>query len=169
MNKSFWRVTLLAGLLCSSLLACTRSPAGDSERVALEAAIDRWVKAVNTQDVATLAATLTRDVELLDANAAPVTGRKAAIQALCEAAVRGQLAGTTREITIANDVAWRVVALTQAQKNGDIHARGQALEIWKRVQGEWQLHRQMSAGVIAPADLLTRPSTKEPVLDQPKN
>ena len=125
--------------------------------------------AVNAQDVDTLTTTMTEDVELLDANAATVTGRDAAIRALREVATRGQLVATSREITIANDVAWHVVGFAQTQKNGDVHARGQALEIWKRVKGEWKLHRQMAAGLITPADSLTRPSPNEPVLDRPKN
>ena len=166
MNKTLWRVGLLAGLLVSGLLACIKAPAADSERVALEAAIHRWIAAVNAQDVATLNATMTEDVELLD-DAATVTGRGAAIRALRELVTRGQLTATSREVTIASDVAWHVVGLAQTQKNGDVHALGQALEIWKRVNGEWKLHRRM-AGVVRSEDLLTRPSTKEPVLDRPK-
>ena len=142
--------------------------AADPERVALEAAIHRWTTAVNAQDVDALNATMTEDVELLD-ETVTVTGRDAAIRALREVATRGQLVATSREITIANDVAWHVVGLTQTQKNGDVHARGQALEIWKRVKGKWKLHRQMAAGLITPADSLTRPSPSEPVLDRPRN
>jgi ketosteroid isomerase-like protein len=167
MNKTDCRVALLAGLLVSGLLACTRAPAADSARVALEAAIQRWTTAVNAQDAATLATTTTEDIELLDANGVTVAGRDAAIRALCDA-TRGQLVGTSREITIAHDVAWHVVGLTEIQKNGDVHTHGQALEIWKRVKGEWKLHRRMTAAAANPGDLLTRPSTSEPVLDRPR-
>ena len=156
-------------LLVGGLLACTMALAGtDPDRVALEAAIHRWTTAVNARDVATLTSTMTEDVELLD-NTATVKGRDAAIRALREAATHGKLLATTREITIADDVAWRVVGLAQTQKDAVYHARGQALEIWKRVNGKWQLHRQMAAGLIAPEVSLTRPSTKEPVLDQPRH
>lgn len=151
------------------MLACTRSSAAQGpDRVALEAAIHRWTTAVNERDVGALNATMTGDVELLD-TMTTVTGREAAIRTLREVATRGRLVATTREITIANDVAWHVVGFTQTQKNGDVHARGQALEIWRRVKGAWQLHRQMAAGVITPTVLLTRPSENEPVLDRPKN
>jgi ketosteroid isomerase-like protein len=136
--------------------------------VALEAAVHRWMTAVNAQDVNTLTATMTEDVELLD-NATTVTGRDAALRALREVVTRGQLLATCREIRIVSDVAWRVVEFAQTQKNGDVHARGQALEIWMRVNGEWKLHRQMAAGLFTPKDLLTRPSTNEPVLDHPRN
>ena len=155
-------------MLVCGLLACTMVLAADSDRVALEAAIDRWMTAVNAQDVETLTMTMTEDVVLLD-DTATVTGRDAAIRALREVVTRGQLVATSRELTIAHDVAWRVVGFSQTQKNGDVHARGQALEIWKRVKGEWRLHRQMAAGILTPADSLTRPSTSEPVLDQPRN
>jgi ketosteroid isomerase-like protein len=166
MNKALRRVAPWAGWLVSGLLASTFALAADSERVALEAAIHRWTSAVNTQDVDTLNATMTEDVELLD-NTVTVTGRDAAIRALREVATRGQLVATSREITIANDFAWRVVGLTQTQRNGDVQARGQTLEIWKRVKGKWKLHRQMAAGLIAPSDALSRPSPGEPVLDGP--
>jgi len=159
MNKALWFVALLASTIAF---------AADSERVALEAAIHRWTMAVNAQDVEALNATMTEDVELLD-EATTVTGREAAIRALRDVATRGQLVATSREITITNHFAWRVGALTQTQRNGDVHARGQTLEIWKRVKGQWKLHRQMAAGLMSPADSLSRPSPGEPVLDQPKN
>ncbi len=168
MTKALWRVAPFAALLVSGLLACTKAPAADSELVALKAAIHRWVTAVNAHDVDTLTMTMTEDAELLDANGATVTGRDAAIRALGEVVTRGRLVATSGEITIANDVAWHVVGLAETRKNGDVHARGQALEIWKRVKGEWKLHRQMAAGVITPADSLTRPSKDEPVLDRPR-
>jgi len=170
MNKALWRAAPLAVLLVSGLLTFTVALAApDSGRVALEAAIHRWMTAVNAQDVDTLTMTMTEDIELFDADVAKAKGRDAAIRALREIVTRGRLLATCREITIVNEVAWRVVEFTQTQKNGDVHARGQALEIWMRVNGEWKLHRQMAAGLFTPKDLLTRPSTNEPVLDHPRN
>jgi ketosteroid isomerase-like protein len=167
MNKTLSRVTLVAGLLVCGLAACTRAPAADSERAALGTAIHRWMAAVNAQDVTTLTATMTEDVELFDAGGATVKGREAAVRSLCDMS-HGQLGAVTVEITIANDVAWHVAGLTRTQKNGVVQGQGQALEIWKRVKGEWKLHRRM-AGDTAPGVSLTRPSTNEPVLDRPRN
>jgi ketosteroid isomerase-like protein len=169
MNKALWRAGPWAVLLLTSLVACAKAPAAqESDRVALEAAVQRWVTAVNSQDADTLVSTMTEDVELLDENAT-ATGRDAAIRALREVATRGKLAATTGEITVVDDVAWRVVGFVQTQKNGDVQARGRALEIWKRVKGEWKLHRQMAAGLFTPTESLTRPPTNEPVLDRPRN
>ena len=168
MNKAFWRVTLLAGLLVNGPFACTRTPAAQgSDQMALHSAIDRWMTAVNAQDAAMLTATMTEDVELSD-NLATVRGREAAIRALREAVKGGPLSGVSFETTIANDVAWHEVGLTQTQKNGVVQGRGLALEIWKRVNGEWKLHRRMATGVQAPEVSVTQPSD-EPVLDRPGN
>jgi ketosteroid isomerase-like protein len=158
MNKTLWFALLLSAVAF----------AGDPERAALEAAMHQWTMAVNSQDVNTLNATMTGDVHLMDETVS-VTGRDAAIRTLREVAARGQLVATTREITIAKDVAWRVGGFTQSRKNGDVHALGQTLEIWKREQGKWKLHRQMAPGLLAPKDFLTRPRLDEPVLDRERN
>jgi ketosteroid isomerase-like protein len=167
MNKSLCRVGLLAIFLVSGLLACTRAPAADSERVALEAAIHRWTAAVNARDVAALTATMTEDVELLD-DGMTVTGLEAALRALREDVAQGNLTATSLEIRIAGDVAWHVAGLAQTRKNGTVEARGHALEIWKREKGAWRLHRRMTSAA-SPDVTLTRPPADEPVLDQPKN
>lgn len=162
------RAGLVAVLWVSTVLgSATAFAAPDPDRVALEAAMHRWMTAVQMRDAVALSATMTEDVELLDANAAKVAGRDAAIRALRDVAALGLVVATNGEITIGHDVAWRIVSFTQNRKNGVVHARGQAFEIWKRAGGAWQLYRQMEAGDVAPADLLTRPSTKEPVLDRP--
>lgn len=167
MNRTPTRLARLAMLLMNGLATMTHA-SEHADRAALETAMHRWTTAVNAQDAVTLGATMTGDVELIEANTA-VKGREAAIRTLREVAGRGRLVVNGREIMIADGVAWRVVAFTQIQKNGDVHARGQALEVWRRVDGQWQLHRQMSADLISPGVTLTRPSTSEPVLDRPAN
>jgi ketosteroid isomerase-like protein len=166
MNISTWGVTLLAGLLASSLLGASACAAADADRIALETAIHRWTAAVNARDTAALTRTMTEDVVLLENE---VAGRDAAMRALREVGTHGKLMVMSKEITIAGDVAWHVAGLAQKQKNGDVQARGQALEIWKRVDGAWKLHRRMAPGPVPPGVSLTRPSPDEPVLDRPPN
>jgi ketosteroid isomerase-like protein len=122
---------------------------------------------VNAQDVAALTATMTEDVEFLD-DGVTLTGREAVIRALREEAAHGKLTATSREITIADAVAWHVAGLAQTRKDGIVQARGHALEIWKRERGAWRLHRRMTSAV-SPDVSVTRPPADEPVLDQPKN
>jgi ketosteroid isomerase-like protein len=159
MNKTLWLALLVSTMAFA---------AADPERVALEAAMHRWATAVNARDADALNATMTEDVQLMD-ETTTVTGRDAAVRALRDVAARGPLVATSREITINKDVAWRVGGFTQSRKNGDVHALGQTVEIWMRTKGQWKLHRQMAPGLIAPKDLLSRPSPNEPVLDRPKN
>jgi ketosteroid isomerase-like protein len=129
-----------------------------SDRVAIEAAAQAWAKAFNARDPNALLAVATEDLIVLDANGPPMSGaraREAWKKAL--GASPGKIVSVSKEIVVAGDVAWRIAALGQ----------GQALEIWKRVGGEWKIHRQMSSNVLARSNLLPVPT--EPVLDRPTN
>jgi len=141
-----------------------------SDRAALEAAAQGWVKAFNARDANALVALATADVVLLDPNLAPVSGQAAARTAWqrAVAVAQGQVTAATKEIVIAGDVAWRLGALTHTLPNAAVASRGQSLEIWKRVNGSWKIHRQMSSSILAPPQL-PRPPLSEPVLDAPRN
>lgn len=167
MNKTIWRITLMAGLLVGSLVACA-APAADTERAELESAIHRWVAAVNAHDLATLNATMAEDVQLSE-GAVTVTGRDDVIRALLGAVTRGKLIETTAEITVSGDVGSHTAGLARVLQNGVMQASGQALETWKRVNGEWRLSRRTVTEAVDPDVSVTRPSTKEPVLDRPRN
>jgi ketosteroid isomerase-like protein len=140
-----------------------------ADRAALEGAAQAWIKAFNARDDDALAALTTEDVVLLDPSVAPVSGREAARHAWQQAlsAARGQVTTATKEAVIAGDIAWRIAALAHKLPNSDVASRGQSLEIWKRVRGEWKIHRQMSSSILAQPRLLPRPLPSEPVLDTP--
>lgn len=142
-----------------------------TDRVALEAAAQAWVKAFNARDAGALVALTTEDVVLMDPSVAPLSGRDATRQALQQAlgAAKGQITSATKKAVVAGDVAWRIGALTHKLPNGDLVSRGQSLEIWKRVDGGWKIHRQMSSTILAQPKLLPRPLPSEPVLDTPRN
>lgn len=136
----------------------------------VEAAARAWIEAFNAHDADAMVAHSTHDIVLMDATLPPISGAKAA-----RAAWRRSLPGsgarttsTTKELQVAGDVAWRIAAYAHVQANGQLIGRGQALEIWKRVDGEWKLHRQMSSGLLARQPLLRRPLPTEPVLDRPE-
>lgn len=141
-----------------------------TDRVLLEAATQAWSKAFNARDAGVLVSLTTEDVVLLDSSLAPVSGR-AAHEALRQAvgAAKGQVTNATKEWVIVGDVAWRIGAFAHQLPGGDVVSRGQSLEIWKRVKGEWKLHRQMSSSILSQPKLLPRPLPAEPVLDAPAN
>jgi ketosteroid isomerase-like protein len=140
-----------------------------SDRAALEAAAQAWVKAFNARDANALVALTTDDVVLMDPGLPPVSGREAARGALRNAVsgAHGQLTSVTKETVLVGDVAWRIAALAHKQRDRDAMNRGQSLEIWKRVKSEWKLHRHMSSGLLFQPKLL--PPAPGPVLDKPTN
>jgi ketosteroid isomerase-like protein len=139
------------------------------ERVALESAAQAWTRAFNARDVEAVIALMTQDVVLLDPEVAPVSGREAVREAVGRAlgAARGEVTTATKEIAIDGDVAWRIGALAHKLPVGNAVKRGQSLEVWKRVNGEWKIHRQMSSGILTQPNLLPRPLPAEPMLDTP--
>jgi len=154
-----------AMLLCSFATATAMADAAD--RAAIEAAAQRWTQAFNTRDIVEMLSSTSDDVILLDPNSAPSQGHDGARDAWQKAMKRSnlRLSNKTREITVSNDVAWRVATFMLAAD--DVTTSTSALEVWKRVDGRWKLHRQMSAGVLSRT--LVRPQPTEPRLDTPTN
>jgi uncharacterized protein (TIGR02246 family) len=140
-----------------------------ADRQAIEAATQAWTKAFNSRNADGLLALTTEDVVLMGPDAPPISGRQAARAHLARAVgtAKGQLTNVTKEIVTAGDVAWRIATLTHELPSRAIQSRGQALEIWKREQGGWRLHRQMSSGLLAQPKFGRKPDPSEPVLDKP--
>ena len=162
---------LLAATLLLLLGISSLAVADDSaDRIVLETAAQAWIKAFNARDPGTLVALSTQDVVLMDPSvASPVSGREAARGAWGKAlaAFQGQVTTATKEAVIVGDIAWRISSLTHKLPNGDIVSRGQSLEIWKRVNGEWKVHRQLSSSLLTLPKLSPRPFLSEPILDTP--
>jgi ketosteroid isomerase-like protein len=141
-----------------------------ADRAALEAAAQSWAQAFNARDSATMASLSTNDVVLLEPDAAPVVGHANARKAWEESGFRGatRLAIVNKETVILGDHAWRIDALALRNPDGAPVRHGQSLGIWKRVEGEWRLHRYMTGDLATPA-IRPKPAPSEPVLDKPVN
>ena len=139
-----------------------------ADRAAIEAAAQAWIEAFNAHNADALVALTTEDVVLLDATLPPVSGRRAAHGVWQNAfgAMQGQVSTATKEIVIAGDVAWRIGAITHKPPSIFGPGHGQSLEIWKRVNGQWKMHRQMSSTLLAGP---RAPPPSEPVLQKPTN
>jgi ketosteroid isomerase-like protein len=148
---------VLALVLLISPLAFANEAA---DRAAIETAAQAWIKAFNAHDADALAGLATPDVMLMDpAASAPVVGvdslRDASRQT--SALAKTRITSTTKEISISHDIAWRIGTLNT----------GQSLEIWKRVNGRWMLHRQMSSGLLVPPQRFNQTSPSQPIFDKP--
>jgi ketosteroid isomerase-like protein len=147
---------LLAIAWIASLGVAPQALANEAtDRAAIEAAAQAWTKAFNARDERALLALATDDLMVLDASTPPVIGARA--HEAWKMAVLGPVKSTSKEIVIDGNVAWRVAVFDKSQ----------ALEIWKRVGGEWKLHRQMSSNLLTRSNLL--PPPLEPMRDQPMN
>jgi ketosteroid isomerase-like protein len=95
-------------------------------------------------DFAGIASCYTEDAQMLVANMEPIRGR-AAIQSVFKfTAVPGhRLEFRTHELEVAGDTAAEVGSYTRVCADGSTFDRGKYMVIWKRVDGEWKLHRDM--------------------------
>jgi ketosteroid isomerase-like protein len=141
-----------------------------ADRAALESAAQAWTKAFNARDPDAMVGLTTDDVVLMAPGMAAASGHKAvhATWARSLGAAQGQLSSATKEIVIAGSFAWRIAALTRKLPDGNKQST-QALEIWKRADGQWKLHRQMSSNLLAEPGMAPRPMPSQPVLDKQSN
>lgn len=135
-----------------------------TDRAAIEKAAQAWIEAFNHHDTSTLTALTTQDAALMDPALPEPVGAGKAVR---KSPSQTQLSTETTEISVSGDTAWRTGVLSH-KLNGDVVRRGSVLEIWKRVGGQWKLHRQMSSGLLVPPKLITRPDPSNPILDAPR-
>ena len=164
----------LFALAPSMLLGCGLAAHADeaADRAAIEAATQDWVAAFNARDADAMVALATEDVVLLNPDTAPVSGRKAAGVAWQQAAstAGARITVANKETAIAGDIAWKIGAVGCQPPDSATVNCGQFLEIWKRVGGQWKIHRRMSSGNFsAKPGMAPRPVPSEPILDQPGN
>jgi len=150
---AFGPAALLSYVFASALaLAGVPAHAEDAKlRAAIEKADADFVKAVAAKDAAAIAAMYTEDAQVMPPNSPPVKGR-AAIQQLFAGMVQGiaRLEITAVEVEGHGDVAHEVEALKFFDASGKQIDEGKAIVIWKKVGGEWKLHRDIFSSNMPP-------------------
>jgi uncharacterized protein (TIGR02246 family) len=124
-----------------------RRPGPDGNvRAAIEAANKKYfIDAAPKGDAALLAGVYTDDAVAYPANSEPVRGR-AALQAMWKSVFEAGIAGfelKTEEVESAGDLAWETGTYAMKLKDGKVADRGKYVVIWKRIGGEWKLHRDI--------------------------
>ena len=119
---------------------------GASElRAAIEAANKVFMDAAARGDAAGVAALYTEDGQLLPPNAGPATGR-AAVQAFFQAAMDMGIKSallTTVEVEGHGDTATEVGRIKLFGEGEQELDQGKYLVIWKNVDGQWMLYRDI--------------------------
>ena len=170
MTRQIRRVLLTLAPSLFLAVACGAVAGESADRAAIEAAAQAWAAAFNARDADAMAAIATEDVVLLAPDVAPSSGREAARAAwrLAMPGAGGLLTIVNKETVVMGDFAWKVGAAALTLPDDPMIRRGQLLEIWKRIDGHWKIHRQMSSGILTPMPAFApRPVPSGPVTDSP--
>jgi uncharacterized protein (TIGR02246 family) len=114
-------------------------------REAIEKGNEAFMAAFAAHDAAALAAFYTENAKLLPPNSGIVQGR-AAIQAYWQAAMDMGLASAQldiQEVDALGDTAVEVSLYTLYLADGTVADYGKYIVVWKRVKGQWFLHRDI--------------------------
>jgi ketosteroid isomerase-like protein len=104
----------------------------------------RFLQLFAASNPASIAACYTDDAQILTASMSPVRGR-AAIESLFKF-TRGPghtLEFQTEDLDIQGGTAIEIGAYVRRDRNGSAVDRGRYVVVWKRVGGEWKIHRDM--------------------------
>lgn len=104
----------------------------------------RFLQLFAASDPASIAACYTEDAQILTASMSPVRGR-AAIESLFKF-TRGPghtLEFRTEDLDVVSGTAIEIGAYVRRDSNGSTLDRGRYVVVWKRVGGEWKIHRDL--------------------------
>jgi uncharacterized protein (TIGR02246 family) len=140
------RVGVIVGvlLILGGALAA-QMPGNAAVRAAIEKANKKFDEGAAKGDAAFIASVYTADAQALPANSEPVNGR-AAIQKMWQSVLESGINGfelRTSEVESAGDIAYEVGSYVLKMKDGGVADRGKYCVVWKRVNGEWLLHRDI--------------------------
>ena len=138
-----WRVVSLVAVISASAVAAGAQDA--AVRAAIEAGNKKFSAAAAKGDAAAVASLYTTDAEALPPNADVVKGRPA-IQAMWTGVFGSGVTGvdlTTLEVEAQGAHAYEVGTYVIKVKDGAVADRGKYVVVWKKVGGQWQLHRDI--------------------------
>jgi len=136
-------------LACACVIALAGSGAAIAQTATVKAAIDvsnkKFGEAIAAGNAAGVAALHTEDAMLLPPNGEAVRGRPA-IEKLFQAFVAAGIKGvtlTSQEVEARGENATELGAYSIKDATGKEIDRGKYIVLWKRVKGEWKLHRDI--------------------------
>lgn len=117
----------------------------DPVRSAIEAGNRKFIDGAAKKDAAMIASAYTLDGEAFPPNSEIVKGRPA-LQKLWQSVLDSGIAAidlVTTEVESAGDIAYEAGTYTMKMKDGTLADRGKYCVVWKRVGGQWLLHRDI--------------------------
>jgi len=147
------QVNIAKGTLVSFETTSAAQPAND--KAVLEVGTNTWIEAFNAHNADALASLYTEDAVLLPPNEPAVFGRDA-IRATNKELLAQEGLGMELEdleVKIVGDLGYKAGRYRMFTKDGGLLDRGKYIEIWKKTDGTWLIHRDMwNSSVVAPAE-----------------
>jgi uncharacterized protein (TIGR02246 family) len=155
-------MTLVFVLLATG---CMQAPQTDLE--GLKAMQDVWQSALDARDAAALAATYAEDGALMPPNSETVIGR-AAIEANLTDSLASSISFGLKdtEVYAHGDVGYKVGTYTVSDAGGATIDEGKYVEVWRHVDGKWQLHRDIWNSNLPPAAPEPEPEDEAEAVDE---
>lgn len=119
--------------------------AQDPAKTAIDAANKKFVAAFTRQDAAAVAATYSPDGNAFPPNSPIVKGR-AAIQKMWQDVINSgitSIALATTEVESGGNIAYEAGTYELKTKDGKVADRGKYCVVWKKLNGQWMLHRDI--------------------------
>jgi uncharacterized protein (TIGR02246 family) len=119
--------------------------AQDPARPAIDASNKKFVAAFAKQDAAGVAAAYSPDANAFPPNAPIIKGR-ADIQKMWQDVINSGIASVslaTTEVESAGNIAYESGTYAMTTKDGKVADRGKYCVVWKKVNGQWMLHRDI--------------------------
>ena len=133
----------LALVMVTGVTAIVR--AQDPARAAIEAANKKFIAAFTNKDAAAVAATYSSDGNAFPPNASIIKGR-AAIQKMWQDVMNSGIASialATSEVESAGNIAYESGTYELKTQDGKVADKGKYCVVWKKVDGQWMLHRDI--------------------------
>ena len=146
------RLTIVLTAVCCAVLSdaggiFAQAKQGDpgGVRAAIEAGNKKFSEGVAKNDAKTIASAYTTDGEAFPPNSEIVKGRPA-LQKMWQSVLDSGIASIelgTSEVESSGDIAYETGTYTMKTKDGSVADRGKYCVVWKRVGGQWLLHRDI--------------------------
>ena len=147
-HKSLARIALVAIVVLSGIALVAQKPAGAGNaavRAAVEAGNKKFTDGAVKKDAALIAGAYTVDAEAFPPNSGVVKGRPA-LQKLWQSVLDSGIAGIelkTIEVESAGSFAYETGTYSMKTKDGKVADHGKYVVVWKQVDGQWLLHRDI--------------------------
>ena len=139
------RLPTVAIAVVMTLGGAAAAPAQDAARPAIDAANKKFIAAFNKKDASGVAATYSPDANAFPPNA-PILKGRAAIQKMWQDVINSGITSislVTAEVESGGNIAYESGTYEMKTQDGKVADKGKYCVVWKNVNGQWMLHRDI--------------------------